>query len=150
LEEVVPAAVEPWLASLELDVPEDLPLVSTDGGLLERVVENLVSNAVRHAPLGSAVRVSASATGGEVEIRVADAGPGVPDDRKGEMFQAFQRLGDTGAGGLGLGLAVAQGLAHSVGATVTAEDTPGGGLTMLVTVPRAAAMEPVDARLEGA
>ncbi|ANC31066.1 DUF4118 domain-containing protein [Isoptericola dokdonensis] len=138
LEEVVPLAVEPWLADVVLDVPEDLPLVRTDGGLLERTVANLVSNAVRHSPAG--VRVAASATGTEVEVRVVDTGPGVPDDRKGSMFQPFQRLDDTGTG-LGLGLAVADGLARAVGATVTAEDTPGGGLTMLVTVPRADAPE---------
>ncbi|PRZ02936.1 two-component system sensor histidine kinase KdpD [Isoptericola sp. CG 20/1183] len=136
LEEVVPVAVEPWVGALDLDLPEDLPLVTTDVGLLERVVANLVSNAVRHSPAGAAVRVSASATRDSIEIRVADAGPGVPDERKQTMFAPFQRLDDRGGAGLGLGLAVADGLATAVGATVTAEDTPGGGLTMLVTVPR--------------
>ncbi|GAA1714237.1 sensor histidine kinase KdpD [Isoptericola hypogeus] len=138
LEEVVPLAVEPWLAELDLDVPEDLPLVHTDAGLLERVVANLVSNAVRHSPPGARVRVAASSSADDVELRVVDAGPGVPDDEKETMFQPFQRLGDTNTGtGLGLGLAVADGLARAVGAAVTAEDTPGGGLTMVVAVPRA-------------
>jgi two-component system sensor histidine kinase KdpD len=72
-----------------------------------------------------------------VQLRVADAGPGVPDDRKATMFEPFQRLDDTSVDGLGLGLAVASGLASAVGARIAAEDTPGGGLTMVLTVPRA-------------
>ncbi|WP_344101627.1 sensor histidine kinase [Myceligenerans crystallogenes] len=136
LEEIVPLAVEPWLEAVELDLPEDLPLVHTDGGLLERVVANLVSNAVRHAPPDRPVRVAATVTADEVEVRVTDAGPGVPDHRKASMFEPFQRLDDSG-GGLGLGLAVASGLARAVGAALRARDTPGGGLTMIVSVPRA-------------
>ncbi|MFV0286051.1 MAG: ATP-binding protein [Demequina sp.] len=136
LEEVVPAAVEPWHAFVRMSLPEDLPLVSTDPGLLERVVENLVSNAVRHTPAGTPVLVSAAADDAEVVIRVADSGPGVPQSRKEAMFEAFQRLDGGADGGVGLGLAVADGLARTVGAQVVAEDTPGGGLTMVVTVPR--------------
>ncbi|WP_036970506.1 DUF4118 domain-containing protein [Promicromonospora kroppenstedtii] len=136
LEEVVPIAVEPWLADLTLDVPEDLPLVHTDPGLFERVVANVVSNAVRHSPPGAKVLFTASAARDAVELRVADTGPGVPDERKVTMFEPFQRLDDTSANGLGLGLAVASGLADAVGARISAEDTPGGGLTMVLTVPR--------------
>ena len=137
LEEVVPIAVEPWLSGLSLDVPEDLPLVHTDPGLFERVVANVVSNAVRHSPPGAKVLFTASATRDSVELRIADTGPGVPDDRKATMFEPFQRLDDTSAGGMGLGLAVASGLTEAVGARIAAEDTPGGGLTMVLTVPRA-------------
>ncbi|MFI2488863.1 DUF4118 domain-containing protein [Promicromonospora kroppenstedtii] len=136
LEEVVPIAVEPWLADLTLDVPEDLPLVHTDPGLFERVVANVVSNAVRYSPPGAKVLFTASAARDAVELRVADTGPGVPDERKVTMFEPFQRLDDTSANGLGLGLAVASGLADAVGARISAEDTPGGGLTMVLTVPR--------------
>jgi two-component system sensor histidine kinase KdpD len=136
LEEVVPIAVEPWLSDLALDVPEDLPLVHTDPGLFERVVANVVSNAVRHSPPGAKVLFTASATRAAVELRIADSGPGVPDDRKATMFEPFQRLDDTSVNGLGLGLAVASGLADAVGARIAAEDTPGGGLTMVLTVPR--------------
>jgi two-component system sensor histidine kinase KdpD len=53
------------------------------------------------------------------------------------MFEPFQRLDDTGSGGLGLGLAVARGLAEALDGSLTAEDTPGGGLTMVLSVPRA-------------
>lgn len=141
LEEVVPIAVEPWLPDLALDVPEDLPLVHTDPGLFERVVANVVSNAVRHSPPGAKVLFTASATRETVQLRVADTGPGVPDDRKATMFEPFQRLDDISADGLGLGLAVASGLAAAVGARIAAEDTPGGGLTMVLTVPREPAPE---------
>ncbi|MGY4644264.1 DUF4118 domain-containing protein [Cellulomonas sp. URHB0016] len=138
LDEIVPFAVEGYLpGAVTLDVPDDLPLVRTDPGLLERVVANLVSNAVRHARTGSPVVVNAAVVAGDVVLRVVDDGPGVPDDVKTHMFEAFQRLGDTTAGGLGLGLAVADGLSTAVGADLSVEDTPGGGLTMLVTVPLA-------------
>jgi two-component system sensor histidine kinase KdpD len=133
LEAVVLQAVEPWLDVLDLDVPETLPSVQTDPGLLERAIANIVSNAVRHS--GSRVRVVAGQDADDVVVRVVDTGPGVPDDRKETMFRPFQRLGDTSGTGLGLGLAVAEGLAGAVGASIAAEDTPGGGLTMVVTIP---------------
>lgn len=141
LEEVVPLAVEPWLGAIALDVPEDLPLVRTDAGLLERVVANLVSNAVRHSPDDAPVLVTAAAGPDRVEIRVVDTGPGVPRSRRQTMFEPFQRLDDTGTDGLGLGLAVASGLSRAVGAELVADDTPGGGLTMVVSVPRAAGVD---------
>ncbi|MDM8084562.1 DUF4118 domain-containing protein [Cellulomonas cellasea] len=138
LDEVVPLAIEGVdPARLDVDVPETLPLVRTDPGLLERVVANVVGNAARHAPAGTRVRVAGSSTRRSVEVRVIDSGPGLSEEQKDRMFEPFQRLGDTSPGGLGLGLAVAQGLADAVGAELTAEDTPGGGLTMVLTVPRA-------------
>lgn len=140
LDEIVPFAIEGYPpGAVTLDVPDDLPLVHTDPGLLERVIANLVSNAVRHARAGSAVVVGSAVVGDDVVVRVVDDGPGVPDDAKEHLFAAFQRLGDTSGTGLGLGLAVADGLATAVGAELRVEDTPGGGLTMLVTVPLAQA-----------
>ncbi|WP_454044729.1 DUF4118 domain-containing protein [Cellulosimicrobium sp. Marseille-Q8652] len=133
LDEVVPFAVEPATDRVELAVPDDLPLVRTDPGLLERVVANVVANAVRFSP--GDVRVTASASRDGVELRVVDRGPGLDDAAKERMFEPFQRLGDTSGSGVGLGLAVAQGFARAVGATILPEDTPGGGLTMVVTVP---------------
>ena len=140
MDEVVPLAVEEFEAAKVLvDVPDALPLVHTDPGLLERVVANIVSNAVRHAPAGSPVRVTASATQRSLELRVVDTGPGLTDELKERMFEPFQRLGNGTPGGLGLGLAVAHGLAAAVGADLSAEDTPGGGLTLVLTVPLAIA-----------
>jgi two-component system sensor histidine kinase KdpD len=138
LDEVLPLAVAghpPDAVSLE--VGEDAPLVLTDAGLLERVVANLVGNAVR-VSAGEPVRVLAHVLADTVEVLVVDRGPGVPIGSRERMFEPFQRLDDSSPGGLGLGLAVARGLAGAVGGSLAAEDTPGGGLTMVLTVPRAA------------
>ena len=136
LEEVVPGVVEPYGRTVRLEVPEDLPLVHTDPGLLERVLDNVTSNAVRHSPPGEPVLVLASASDREVEVRVVDRGPGVPEVDRAAIFEPFRRLSDDHPDGVGLGLAVADGLARAVGAELTAEDTPGGGLTMVLRVPR--------------
>lgn len=136
LEEVLPLAVAgqpPGTVSLEVE--ESVPLVRTDPGLLERVVANLVGNAVR-VSAGVPVRVLAHVLPDRVEVLVVDRGPGVPPAERERMFDPFQRLGDASPGGLGLGLAVARGLTEALGGTLVAEDTPGGGLTMIVAVPR--------------
>jgi two-component system sensor histidine kinase KdpD len=137
LDEVVPIALGGVPdASVEMDIPETLPMVSVDKGLLERVVANLVENAVKYSPQDEPVLVSASALGSRVELRVVDRGPGVPDEAKERIFEPFQRYGDAPRGaGVGLGLAVARGFAEAVGGTLDAEDTPGGGLTMVLTLP---------------
>jgi two-component system sensor histidine kinase KdpD len=139
LDEVVPLAVAPLAdARLQLDVPEDLPLVVADAGLLERAVANLVENALRYTD--GPVRVVAEALPDALVVRVVDSGLGVPDDRKADVFTAFQRLGDSPHGhGLGLGLAVARGFVEANGGTLEAENTPGGGLTMVLTLPIGAA-----------
>ncbi|KPI09159.1 osmosensitive K+ channel signal transduction histidine kinase [Actinobacteria bacterium OK074] len=144
LDEVVPMAlVGVPEDSVDLDVPETLPMVAVDPGLLERAVANVVENAVKYSPYGVPVLVSASALADRVEVRVVDRGPGVPDEAKDRIFAPFQRYGDAPRGaGVGLGLAVARGFAEAMGGTLTAEDTPGGGLTMVLTV-RAADHHPV-------
>ncbi|MFJ4480832.1 ATP-binding protein [Streptomyces longwoodensis] len=141
LDEVVPMALGGVAEdSVELDVPETLPMVAVDAGLLERSVANLVENAVKYSPPGRPVLVAASALADRVEVRIVDRGPGVPDEAKERIFEPFQRYGDAPRGaGVGLGLAVARGFAEAMGGTLTAEDTPGGGLTMVLTL-RAAGM----------
>jgi two-component system sensor histidine kinase KdpD len=118
---------------------EALPLMLTDAGLLERAVANLVENAVRHSPSGVPVRLCAAVVpDGNLQLRIVDQGPGVDEADRARMFMPFQRLGDAPDGaGVGLGLAVARGLTDAVGATLEAEDTPGGGLTMVMSVPLA-------------
>lgn len=137
LEEILPLAVAghpPRAVSLEVD--ESAPLVRTDAGLLERVVANLVANAVRVSH-GEPVRVLAHVLPETVEVLVVDRGPGVPPEQRERMFEPFQRLDDSSGAGLGLGLAVARGLTSALGGTLSAEDTPGGGLTMVLSIPRA-------------
>ncbi|MFE9609883.1 ATP-binding protein [Streptomyces sp. NPDC006012] len=143
LDEVVPMAlVGVDEAGVELDVRETLPMVSVDPGLLERSVANLVENAVKYSPPGRRVMISASAIADRVEVRVVDRGPGVPDEAKERIFAPFQRYGDAPRGaGVGLGLAVARGFVEAMGGTLTAEDTPGGGLTMVLSL-RAAGSRP--------
>jgi two-component system sensor histidine kinase KdpD len=119
-----------------VDVPVDLPEVSADAGLLERVVANLVQNALRYTPSGVPVLVAASAHDGKVELRVVDRGPGIDRAEAKRVFAAFQRLDDspTAGAGVGLGLAIARGFAEAMGGTVSAEETPGGGATLVVSL----------------
>ncbi|HEX7823281.1 MAG TPA: ATP-binding protein, partial [Mycobacterium sp.] len=101
-----------------------------DSGLLERVLANLIDNALRYAP-ASVVRVSAGQVGDRVLIAVIDEGPGIARGTEEQLFEPFQRLGDThNSSGVGLGLSVAKGFVEAMGGTVTATDTPGGGLTI--------------------
>ena len=123
-------------ADVELQIAEDLPEVLADHGLLQRVLVNLLENARRYAPPGEPVRISASAFAGSVEVRVTDTGPGVPEDRREDIFVPFQRLGDTDNSlGLGLGLALSKGFVEGMGGMLQADDTPGGGLTMVISLP---------------
>ncbi|MBA0052010.1 sensor histidine kinase KdpD [Streptomyces sp. AJS327] len=149
LEEVVPKALRGVPeGSVRLALAEALPLVAVDPGLLERAVANLVENAVKYSPPGKGVLVQASALGDQVELRVVDRGPGVPDSGKDRIFEPFQRLGDVPRGtGVGLGLAVARGFAEAMGGTLDAEDTPGGGMTMVLTLRAAHGRLPTRARV---
>ncbi|MFF4046526.1 DUF4118 domain-containing protein [Streptomyces chartreusis] len=151
LDEVVPTALGGVPeGSAELDIPETLPMVAVDKGLLERVVANVVENAAKYSPRDEPVLVSASAIADRVEVRVVDRGPGVPDEAKERIFAPFQRYGDAPRGaGVGLGLAVARGFAEAMGGTLNAEDTPGGGLTMVLSLRVAAGGAGDDGRLIG-
>ena len=119
-------------ADVELDLAA-VPAVHADAALLARVVVNLLANAVRHSPEGSRPVLATSAFGDRVQLRVIDSGPGIPLDRRDDVFVPFQRLGDTdNATGIGLGLALSKGFTEAMGGTLEPEDTPGGGLTMVV------------------
>ena len=121
-----------------LRVPADLPAVQADETLLERVVANLVANAARHSPPEKPVMLSGSALGDRVELRVIDCGPGIPESERERMFAPFERANADGSAGLGLGLALSRGFAEAMGATLVPEDTPGGGLTMVLSLSVAA------------
>lgn len=132
---------------VELALDPDLPALRADPVLLQRVLVNVLSNAVRFTPPGGRARVATSRLGGVAEIRVIDHGPGVAPERRGDMFAPFQRLGDTdNTVGLGLGLALSRGFAEGMGASLTPEDTPGGGLTMVIALP-VADQPPLDAEV---
>lgn len=126
---------------VRVEVPEDLAPVVADVGLLERVIANLVDNSLRHG--GGAPVLRGSAHADRVELRVVDTGPGVPAAERDGLFTPFQRLGDRDATtGIGLGLSVARGFTELMGGTLDAEDTPGGGLTVVVSLPVAGRVAP--------
>ncbi|WP_156662456.1 sensor histidine kinase KdpD [Mycobacterium sp. 1274761.0] len=107
-------------------------VVMADAGLLERVLANLIDNALRYAPDGQ-VRVTAGAVGDRVLIAVIDEGHGVPRGAEDRVFAPFQRLGDQdNSSGVGLGLSVAKGFVEAMGGSIQTTDTPGGGLTVVV------------------
>jgi two-component system sensor histidine kinase KdpD len=136
LDEVVAAAMAGLGAGRErimVDIPETLPEIQTDPALLERVVANLIDNALVWSPSTETVRVSAGEIARRVDLRISDRGPGIPQDSRETVFQPFQRLGDgAGSEGVGLGLAVSKGLLEAMDNELLIEDTPGGGTTMVI------------------
>lgn len=153
--EVIPAALSAVPEGrVRVDLPANMPEIDADPGMLERVIANIVENAVKYAPdsgivlAGTAGGLSPAALEGRPagELRIIDHGRGVPAERVVEMFRPFQRLDDTPqATGIGLGLAVAKGFTEAMGGSLAAEETPGGGLTMVIRLPLSAGM-PFDAR----
>jgi two-component system sensor histidine kinase KdpD len=121
---------------IDVDVSDSLPHLATDAALLERVLANIIANGLSHAPEGTRVRVEAALVGDRVDIRVIDRGSGIPVDQRLQVFEPFQRLGDGGRAaheGIGLGLAVARGLAEAIGAEISIDDTPAGGATVVIS-----------------
>ncbi|MEV8512352.1 ATP-binding protein [Dactylosporangium sp. NPDC051484] len=138
LADALPRAADDLDAAVVLSVPEELPEVIADPALLERILVNLLGNALRYSPPGRPPSIGASEHAGLVDIRVVDHGPGIPAADHDRVFQPFQRLGDRdNATGVGLGLALSRGLAEAMGGTLVPEPTPGGGLTMTLTLHRA-------------
>jgi two-component system, OmpR family, sensor histidine kinase KdpD len=125
------------------DIPYGLREVMADPAIMERVIANLVGNALRYSPTGSPPLVTARAVRDRVELRVVDHGTGIPEADRKRASLPFQRLGRPSDGtGVGLGLVVSRGLAEAMGGTVESEETPGGGLTMVVSLPAAAVRLP--------
>jgi two-component system sensor histidine kinase KdpD len=138
LTDVVRAALStiPEAGRVAVDVPTGLPHVLTDPVLLERVVANVVSNALRHSPSQTPPRLVAERRRSWIELRVMDQGPGVSRAQWEQLFQPFERVGDGGSGtGLGLGLAISRTLANAMEAKLYPESTVGGGLTMVIALP---------------
>jgi two-component system, OmpR family, sensor histidine kinase KdpD len=119
-----------------VDIGDDVPEVNVDPALLERVIANLTANALRYSPRGQPPALAASILGDRVELRVIDRGPGLSEQDRDRVFVPFQRLGDTdNTTGVGLGLALSRGLTEAMGGTLEPADTPGGGLTMTISLP---------------
>ena len=146
VDEVVARALDdlgPDGRCIVIDPGEELPLVEADPGLLERVLSNLGANALRYSPAEAPPHLTCSRLGERVEVRVIDRGPGIPPGDWDRIFLPFQRLGDTdNTTGIGLGLALSRGLTEAMGGSLEPEETPGGGLTMVVSLPTVTVITP--------
>jgi two-component system sensor histidine kinase KdpD len=132
---------------ITVDISESLPEIQTDPDLLERVIANLVENALAWSPAEQTVRITAGEVAGRIDLRISDRGPGIPLEARDTVFQPFSRLGDSAnREGVGLGLAVARGLLEAMGNELVIEDTPGGGTTVVIALKVAA---PIDAPQDG-
>jgi two-component system sensor histidine kinase KdpD len=139
VDEALPRAVDDLGEAgqgVRLQVPDDVPEMYADPALLERILVNLIANAVRFSPEGQPPTMAVSEHGGQVEVRVIDHGPGIPIADREKVFLPFQRLGARdNEMGVGLGLALSRGLAEAMGGDLTPRTTPGGGLTMTLSLP---------------
>jgi len=137
--DVVAAALRHMPATpVTVDIPDDLPPVHADAGLLERAIVNVLANAHRVNPAGRTVAMAGMVAGDRVELHIIDHGRGVAEADRDRIFRPFRRLDDrTTDDGLGLGLAIARGFVEAMDGTITPADTYGGGLTMIISVPAA-------------
>jgi len=123
---------------VDVDVPDSLPAAFADSALLERSLYNVVTNALHHAG-GLPVRVTVGVVGSEIHMCIIDRGPGIPHDMRGRVMAPFQQLGDArSADGVGLGMSIAQGFVEAMHGRLELDDTPGGGLTVIIALPLAA------------
>lgn len=123
---------------IEVMIRQDVPLLEVDPVQVGQVFRNVLQNAGRFAPPGSAIRIAASSWHGAVEVRVSDRGPGIPGADREAIFAEFYRSGDGRSAGTGLGLAVSKAIVEANGGAIWAEETPGGGATIVVRLPASA------------
>jgi two-component system sensor histidine kinase KdpD len=143
LEEIVGSAIARLSRDLQqhqlhVDLPADLPLQSLDGVLIEQVFVNLLENAVRYTPTGSQINIASRQSPGRVEIRVADDGPGIPPGSESRLFEKFYRGPSStadGRRGVGLGLAICQGIIQAHAGRIIARKRPGGGAEFVISLP---------------
>ena len=124
--------------ALSLEIADSLPEVKIDPGRMSQVLGNVLDNALRHTPEGGQVAIRAARRGSEIEVTVADTGPGVPPEHLPHLFERFWR-GDASrsrrTGGSGLGLAIARRIVEAHGGRIWAEDAPTGGLRVGFSLP---------------
>ena len=128
--------------SVDVEMAPELSAVMCDPVLLERSLANIISNAIRHNPTGGRVRIDAADVADAVHIRVVDRGVGIAAAERTKVIAPFQRLGDQRTDdGVGLGLSIAKGFVDAMNGSLRLDDTPGGGLTVTITLPRAEELE---------
>jgi len=121
--------------SLVVSIPEDMPLVKIDYGLLEQALYNLIFNASQYAPVASDIELFTHYDHGEVVIQVKDHGPGFPEEAMGNVFKKFFRVDGSKTGGLGLGLSIVKGFVEAHKGTVTFENRKNGGSEFTIRIP---------------
>ena len=139
--DVVAGAAEQAQASrgehpIEIQLPEELPLVRADSVQLERVFFNLIDNAIKFSPEGAPISITGAAGGGGVTVRVRDLGKGIPSSRHAQVFEPFFQ-GRNGQKGSGLGLAICRGLVEANGGRIAVNSRKGEGTAFAVTLPAA-------------
>lgn len=145
VEDVIGAALEqlrPRLdrRAIEVEVPPNLPLVSIDLALMVQVMVNLVDNALKYSPASAPIEIRARRTDSEVQVQVADRGTGIPPEDLERVFDKFYRVHQPGlVAGTGLGLAISKGIVEAHGGRIWAENRPGGGTLVTLTLPLALA-----------
>ena len=142
LEEIVGSAIKARVSALaahpiNVALPVDLPLVECDATLIERVVVNLLENAAKYTPPGSAIYISACIEANEIRVAVADCGAGVPRGLESKIFGKFVRANKSAdVPGLGLGLAICRTIVEVHGGRIWVENLPVGGANFVFTLPR--------------
>jgi two-component system sensor histidine kinase KdpD len=125
---------------IDVDIPADFPLLFIDGILMEQVFVNLLENAARYTPTGTAIEIGAAVLENEVEITIADRGPGLPEGSERKVFEKFYRAGHAvpadGSRGVGLGLAICQAIVKVHGGDVSARNRPEGGSEFTIRLPK--------------
>lgn len=140
VEEVLGATLEdmrPWLQGRQIvsSVPVDLPLLRFDPVLIQRVLINLIENAVKYTPPGSCIMIDAGADEGSVWVSVSDNGPGLPEEEREKVFEKFYRIGSTPAGGAGLGLSICRAIVEAHGGFIRVLGSGQGGARFVFTLP---------------
>ena len=154
LEEIVGAALSRLEERLrhhtvKTKFPPDLSMVRIDGVLLEQVLVNLLENAAKYAPAGSAIEISASAGDREVVVEVADRGQGIPAGEQTRIFDKFYRAKPAREGGVGLGLTICRGIIEAHGGRIWAENRSGGGAVFRFSIPLPEEQPPIAAEQTG-
>jgi K+-sensing histidine kinase KdpD len=126
---------------VDIDLPDDLPLVTVDATFMDQILTNVIENALKYAPPPSPIRISARGVDDRVRLVIEDGGPGVPADSLPRLFEKFYRVARTGEGarrGTGVGLAVVRGLVETMGGAIVARPSALGGLALAIDLPVAA------------
>ncbi|HBL77238.1 MAG: hypothetical protein A2W90_15525 [Bacteroidetes bacterium GWF2_42_66] len=121
--------------SLEINIPENMPLVKIDFGLMEQVLYNLLFNASQYAPAASSIKLNVGHKNRELVIRITDRGPGFPGEALKDVFKKFFRVDGSKTGGLGLGLSIVKGFVEAHKGSITVCNRKNGGAKFTIRIP---------------